>query len=343
MNEKAEKINVNKEYEKLVPPTVRKSLFDDSEDYEGLREYIMAQPYNSLKNSKLPFAEVELLDYVTFMFNDAVDKATAEHKHLFFIRQSIKGKEEFCAAAGYYLKYSKSFVVMPYSYIVAQANGQIPYPAQRTGKNNLNGINRFTTCSLTFKSPEQAATFVLGQKARLDEWVDKRGKGLLYYYPELTVREVPASDYNLPLGQVPAPPVEKIHFFSIKKQGEPGRECDAKGYYDIKTKTFVLKEGSVWSTEVTKDYKFTASEFFRRIHIRRSCKIQGTDIIQTRDILCDSPNAAASFVLGRSANGWDEWKDKSGNTLRNIFMDANAEDAKKKIISEIVDLLLSSS
>ena len=32
-----------------------------------------------------------------------------------------------------------------------------------------------------------------------------------------------------------------------------------------------------------------------------------------------SPSAAASFVLGTSANGWMEWKDKSGRTLDELF------------------------
>ncbi len=467
MKEKVEEININEEYEKLVPPMERKCLFDDSEDYESLREYIMAQPYNSLKKSKLPFAEVELLDYVSFMFSQVVDKETAEHKHLFFIRQSIKGKEEFCDAAGYYLKYSKSFVVMPYSYIVAQANGQMPYPAQRTGKNNLNGKNRFTTCSLTFTSPEKAATFVLGQKAGLDEWVDRRGKGLLDYYPELTIKEVVSTDSDLPFAPATTPHVEKHifqisvkgvcrasgyydpikghfyilkdsflalkadpeyeksasgiarnrmlasvctsnahyyivskdtkcrsasaaasyvlgkdssyiewedekgnglhdffperfyrkktlieklaglvhkpevpvqtpaedgpgHLFYIKKDAEPSRVCDAKGYYDRVTKKFILLSGSTWSKDVTKSYQYSASEIMRRNVIQKNCKLVLGSYKQFRDVLCDSPSQAASYVIGRSANGWDEWIDKDGHSLKDVFKDAGAEDAQKK-------------
>lgn len=32
-----------------------------------------------------------------------------------------------------------------------------------------------------------------------------------------------------------------------------------------------------------------------------------------------SSSAAACFVLGASANGWTEWKDKSGRTLDELF------------------------
>ena len=33
----------------------------------------------------------------------------------------------------------------------------------------------------------------------------------------------------------------------------------------------------------------------------------------------NSPSSAAMFVLGGSTNGWVEWKDKDGNTLKSIF------------------------
>lgn len=62
MKYKTKEIDINKEYEKLVPPTERKSLFDESEDYEGLRKYIMAQPVTILHKPKLPFSDVKILD-----------------------------------------------------------------------------------------------------------------------------------------------------------------------------------------------------------------------------------------------------------------------------------------
>lgn len=36
----------------------------------------------------------------------------------------------------------------------------------------------------------------------------------------------------------------------------------------------------------------------------------------TQDYLFPSPSSAAAVVLGRTANGWIEWKDKHGNTLK---------------------------
>lgn len=453
MKSKAEDININEEFEKILPSTPRKSLFDDSEDYESLREYIIAQPYNSLRKRNLPFAEVELIEYIDFQRNNGIDKATEEHKHLFFIRQSEKGKEDFCNAVGYYQKHSKSFVLMPYSYIVAQAYGHVPFPSHRIGNKHMDGKNRYITHPITFNTPEEAATFVLGQKAGLDEWVDRRGKGLLDYYPNLLVKQepvvsdiiasqsvrtsVPVSEKHIfmifvkgvckasgyfdpekghffilkdsllalnvereyeksasglarnrmiatactridsfykvnkdtkcrsasaaacyvlgknssyiewedtdgkglhdffperfyrkkdstqPMNLFPEgddiSTEDVIHIFYIQKIGEPGRECKAFGYFDEKTKTFILKEGSKWASEVTKGYQFTASEFLRRNHIKKNCKVIAGSVIQSRDILCESPSAAASFVLGRTANGWEEWTDREGRSLKNFY------------------------
>ena len=38
----------------------------------------------------------------------------------------------------------------------------------------------------------------------------------------------------------------------------------------------------------------------------------------TQDYLFSSPSGAAAAVLGRTANGWIEWKDKDGKTLSEI-------------------------
>jgi hypothetical protein len=42
-------------------------------------------------------------------------------------------------------------------------------------------------------------------------------------------------------------------------------------------------------------------------------------LIMTSDKVFSSPSAAADFCLGRSSNGWAEWKDKDGNTLDSIY------------------------
>ncbi len=59
---------------------------------------------------------------------------------------------------------------------------------------------------------------------------------------------------------------------------------------------------------------------------------QGKFIFVT-DYLFSSPSAAASVIMGRSANGMSEWKDKSEKTLKNIES-GEIEKANKAINSD---------
>ena len=45
--------------------------------------------------------------------------------------------------------------------------------------------------------------------------------------------------------------------------------------------------------------------------------------ILKKSLSFNSPSAAASFVLGASANGWTEWKNKDGKTIDEIFRKQN--------------------
>ncbi len=53
------------------------------------------------------------------------------------------------------------------------------------------------------------------------------------------------------------------------------------------------------------------------------------EYIFTQDFLFSSPSTAAAVVLGRSANGWIEWKDDHGQTLSNVYRaPAESNDAE---------------
>lgn len=41
--------------------------------------------------------------------------------------------------------------------------------------------------------------------------------------------------------------------------------------------------------------------------------------VLTSNLTFSSPSTAAMFCLGRPTNGWNEWKDKDGNTLDSVF------------------------
>lgn len=42
-------------------------------------------------------------------------------------------------------------------------------------------------------------------------------------------------------------------------------------------------------------------------------------LVMTYYKVFSSPGTAACFCLGRSSNGWIEWKDKDGNTLDSVY------------------------
>lgn len=64
----------------------------------------------------------------------------------------------------------------------------------------------------------------------------------------------------------------------------------------------------------------------QQIQRQRQSALKNGDIVETNgkfilkvSMSFSSPSAAASFVLGHSANGWIEWKNKGGKTLDEIY------------------------
>ena len=53
------------------------------------------------------------------------------------------------------------------------------------------------------------------------------------------------------------------------------------------------------------------------------CRRTGVGAVFTRDYLFTSPSMAAMAVMGRSANGWIEWKAANGKTL---------DEAKRQVV-----------
>ena len=47
--------------------------------------------------------------------------------------------------------------------------------------------------------------------------------------------------------------------------------------------------------------------------IRKNAKIENNILLE--NINCDSPSSAGWIVIGRSNNGWTEWKDKNGQLI----------------------------
>ena len=93
-----------------------------------------------------------------------------------------------------------------------------------------------------------------------------------------------------------------------------GSGADARGLYTaegfVVLKGSTGRKGNVTSIEGTSDARFRA-----RLVEAGVMQEQGDKIVFTKDHLFRSPSMAAVALQGRTANGWEEWKDGKGVTL----------------------------
>ncbi len=91
---------------------------------------------------------------------------------------------------------------------------------------------------------------------------------------------------------------------------------DANGIGEYTTEGFVVHKGSTARQAMVASIKDTSNERFRdQLVAEGVLQAQGKSYLFTRDFLFSSPSMAAITVLGRSANGWLEWKTRHGQTL----------------------------
>lgn len=88
------------------------------------------------------------------------------------------------------------------------------------------------------------------------------------------------------------------------------------GVYDVKSSTFKLLPGSkingtIYNSLNRKDeYKKVTQDY---------CSFSDGFYILERMYTFSSPSTASSVVLGRSSNGWADWKDEFGKKLSEIY------------------------
>ena len=99
------------------------------------------------------------------------------------------------------------------------------------------------------------------------------------------------------------------HLFYAK-----GRGCEAVGFYS--SNGFTVLKGSVIAQTTVPSLSWKEK---RELLLKEYTAMEDDKLIMTSDKVFSSPSAAADFCLGRSSNGWAEWKDKDGNTLDSIY------------------------
>ena len=100
-----------------------------------------------------------------------------------------------------------------------------------------------------------------------------------------------------------------------------GSGADGVGEYT--TEGFVVHKGSKGRVEIVPSIQGTSHERMRSQLITEGVLTEiagsaGSLLVFTRDHLFSSPSTAAKAVMGRSANGWVEWKTASGKTLDEV-------------------------
>ena len=100
-----------------------------------------------------------------------------------------------------------------------------------------------------------------------------------------------------------------------------GSGADGVGEYT--TEGFVVHKGSKGRAEIVPSIQGTSHERMRSQLIMEGVLAEnagsaGSMLVFTRDHLFSSPSNAAMAVMGRSANGWVEWKTASGKTLDEV-------------------------
>jgi hypothetical protein len=106
---------------------------------------------------------------------------------------------------------------------------------------------------------------------------------------------------------------------------------EPKTKYYLETKNSKLKASGYFTSdgltllEGSQVSKVESNSIHKYMHDLRSLKIEEGVLIEkdnfyevNQKINFSSLSTAAGFVLGRAANGWTEWKDKSGKTLDEI-------------------------
>ena len=96
---------------------------------------------------------------------------------------------------------------------------------------------------------------------------------------------------------------------------------------------FVVFKGSEAATSTVPSFQKGFNSLRDELIENEAIKDHQGKLIFDADYLFSSPSAAAAVIMGRSANGLLEWKDKSGKTLKEIES-SEIENANKAINSD---------
>jgi hypothetical protein len=95
------------------------------------------------------------------------------------------------------------------------------------------------------------------------------------------------------------------------------KETNGRGQYT--SEGFVVLKGSIGRLENVPSIKGTAGEALRQRLLDAKVMIpEGNNVVFQKDHLFNSPSMAALSLLGRTCNGWLDWKAADGRTLDEV-------------------------
>lgn len=120
-------------------------------------------------------------------------------------------------------------------------------------------------------------------------------------------------------------------FEEIRKSSVKKREIlyckgkDAMGEGDMIDDGFVVFKGSKANKDETKTAGSWVIGMRSKLIESKILFEQKNVLVFSQDYIFGSPSAAAAAILGRTANGWTEWKNKDGISIDKIFRDIETE------------------
>jgi len=121
------------------------------------------------------------------------------------------------------------------------------------------------------------------------------------------------------LGQPLFEPLTPVPSVSVPRELFYCKGSGADGVGEYTSEGFVVHKDSKGRADVVASIQGTSHERFRKqLVIEGILATQGNSLAFTRDHLFSSPSMAAMTLMGRSANGWVEWKNTQGQTLDEV-------------------------
>ena len=110
--------------------------------------------------------------------------------------------------------------------------------------------------------------------------------------------------------------LRKIHCFLKDFQRD---SVDAEGYYNVMDGSMTILSGSLFSTDVTSAFMFTAKDYQRRSFLKYNCSTKGSKYVLKKDCVFNTLETATTYVLGFEDNGYYQWKTAEGEYLGEII------------------------